>query len=274
MSTVEPRSAPERAASTFSRVLVGIDGSRESLEAARQAAVLATPAGELTLVAAWELAPPLVTPLTTIPPLAGGEREARLAAHDALAAARETLPAAATELVRGAPAHVLLDEIERTEATLVAVGVHGQGRIAGIVVGSTATRLIHDAPCSVLVARPTPERTPRRIAVGVDGSTQSATAYAVARYLAGRFDADLVAVVAEGGKPVDLAAVSLVVGDGFHVISAEPVDVLAAASVDADLLVVGSRGLHGFKALGSVSERVAHLAACSTLVVRERGAAV
>jgi nucleotide-binding universal stress UspA family protein len=31
---------------------------------------------------------------------------------------------------------------------------------------------------------------------------------------------------------------------------------------------VGSRGLHGLRALGSVSERVAHDASCSVLVVR------
>ena len=43
---------------------------------------------------------------------------------------------------------------------------------------------------------------------------------------------------------------------------------LVEAAADADLLVVGSRGLHGFKALGSVSERVAYEAACSVLVVR------
>ena len=36
-----------------------------------------------------------------------------------------------------------------------------------------------------------------------------------------------------------------------------------------DLVVIGSRGLHGLKALGSVSERVAHQAECSVLVVRE-----
>jgi nucleotide-binding universal stress UspA family protein len=43
---------------------------------------------------------------------------------------------------------------------------------------------------------------------------------------------------------------------------------LVEAAMDADLLVVGSRGLHGIKALGSVSERVAHEAKCSVLVVR------
>jgi nucleotide-binding universal stress UspA family protein len=34
-------------------------------------------------------------------------------------------------------------------------------------------------------------------------------------------------------------------------------------------VVVGSRGLHGFPALGSVGERVAHRARSSVLVVRE-----
>ena len=51
----------------FSRVLVGIDGSPESSEAARQAALLEMPGGTLTLLAAWNLAPPLVTPMTTLP---------------------------------------------------------------------------------------------------------------------------------------------------------------------------------------------------------------
>jgi nucleotide-binding universal stress UspA family protein len=46
------------------------------------------------------------------------------------------------------------------------------------------------------------------------------------------------------------------------------VNVLVSASESADLLVVGSRGLHGLKALGSVSERVAHQARSSVLVVR------
>jgi nucleotide-binding universal stress UspA family protein len=49
----------------------------------------------------------------------------------------------------------------------------------------------------------------------------------------------------------------------------EPVQALVSAAADADLVVVGSRGLHGLKAIGSVSERVAHEARCSTLVVRE-----
>ena len=48
-----------------------------------------------------------------------------------------------------------------------------------------------------------------------------------------------------------------------------PVDVLLAESEDADLLVVGTRGLGGFKqlVLGSVSGQVAHHAACPVVIV-------
>jgi nucleotide-binding universal stress UspA family protein len=41
-----------------------------------------------------------------------------------------------------------------------------------------------------------------------------------------------------------------------------------ANETDAALIVMGSRGRTGLAALGSVSERVAHRASCSVLVVR------
>ena len=47
-----------------------------------------------------------------------------------------------------------------------------------------------------------------------------------------------------------------------------PVVALRDASNAADLLVVGSRGLRGLKAIGSVSEQLGHESACSILVVR------
>ena len=51
----------------------------------------------------------------------------------------------------------------------------------------------------------------------------------------------------------------------------QPADVLLAQSRDADLVVVGRRGLGGFKSLllGSVSQQVVHYAACPVVVVNE-----
>jgi len=121
----------------------------------------------------------------------------------------------------------------------------------------------------VLVARPPQSGFPRTILVGVDGSIGSAGAYAAARYLAERFDAELHALVAWGGKGVNERLIETIT-DGEHEDSREgPARALAEASERADLVIVGSRGLHGLRSLGSVSERIAHEARCSALVVRE-----
>jgi len=75
-------------------------------------------------------------------------------------------------------------------------------------------------------------------------------------------------VIAHGGKTLDRALIDSIV-DGRREDSPDaPVAALLAAAADADLLVLGSRGLHGLKALGSVSERLAHRAHSSVLVVR------
>ena len=52
----------------------------------------------------------------------------------------------------------------------------------------------------------------------------------------------------------------------------DPVDALVAAGADSDIVVVGSRGLHGIRSLGSVSERAAHKSPSSVLVVHSPGA--
>ena len=252
----------------FRKVVVGVDPSAESVEAARQAAILAGAEGEVVLVAVWTQPPPIIggvgAPATYQPE---GDAE-RAAAEDAIEAARTALsPREITAVVVCGTAwerllHVAADE----KATAVVVGSHGTGRARGILIGSTATEVVHKASCSVLVARKAGGRFPARIVVGVDGSEESAAAYAAAATLAGRLGAEARPLVARG-KGVDGAAVARIVGS-HEARPDEPVRALAAASAEADLLVVGSRGLRGPRALRSVSERVAHAAHCSTLIVR------
>lgn len=106
---------------------------------------------------------------------------------------------------------------------------------------------------------------PRSIVVGVDGSPASQEAEALARSLAERLAVPLHVVVAQGGKPVDIEGLRGTKDLQWD--DRRPVDALVAASEGADLLVLGSRGLHGLDALGSVSERVAHAARSPVLVV-------
>lgn len=241
----------------FSRILVGVDGSQQALEAARQAALLLDVDGQLTLLSAWDIVHGV------------GERSA---AEKSLRAASEYVGpyAAAVSLpVRGAPVAKLLERIARDEDMLVAVGSSGIGRLLGIAEGAVATELIARSPCSVLVARPTDDGFPRRVVVGVDGSIESAAAYAASRYLAERFDAELHTLVARGGKGFNERLVARIT-EGDHDDTADaPVDALRHAAEAADLVVVGGRGLHGARALGSVSEQLAHTSSCSTLIVRE-----
>ncbi len=257
---------------TFSRVLVGVDGSPESREAARQAARLTEPEGRLTLLAVYDVAPAIVGGTGAGTPAYFDEDLQRKRAEDALERTHRALAGLADpvgKLARGNAWDELVREIMREQHTVVALGSHGAGRLRGILAGSTATEMIHRAPCSVLVARAAGGEFPSRIVVGVDGSPESAAAYATARRLAERFDAELWPVVAHGGKGVDSRIVATIVGESREDVPANPVDALVRSAADADLLVVGSRGLHGLKSLGSVSERVAHQAQSSVLVVRE-----
>ncbi len=255
----------------FTRILVGIDGSQQALEAARQAALLQDVDGQLTLLAAWDTAPVMGGTGTRIPYYLDEDFQ-RTAAEKGLRAATEYVApytAATAKLVHGTPVAALLGEIERDEDTLISIGSSGIGRLLGIVEGAVATELIHRAPSSVLVVRQAKNGFPQRILVGVDGSVESAAAYAAGRYLAERFDAELHPLVAWGGKDVNERLVAAIT-DGEHEDRHEaPAHALTDAAERADLVVVGSRGLHGLGALGSVSERVAHTASCSTLVVRE-----
>lgn len=250
--------------SIFARVLVGIDGTEAGMEACRQAAVLVEPEGSLDLVCVVETALAVHAGLSAPRIVAEMERDGRKALTTAAGIAGER---ASERLATGTPTPTLLHELEQAGSSLVAVGSHGHGRAAEILLGGVAGELLHRAPCSVLIARKQAAVFPRSLVVGTDGSPEAELALAVAQTLAVRFAAPLQIVAALRGKAVDLPRVRLCTPFVVE-IDQPPVEALCEASGEADLLIVGSRGLHGVRALGSVSERVAHRARCSVLVVR------
>lgn len=241
----------------FERVVCGVDGSPESLEAVRQASVLTAPDGRLVLVAvvdaerairfqlaptAWHAARRALDEVEALDEAAA--RALQRARDEAVGPADVT-----TCEVGGHPATSLVETTAHERATLLAVGTHGHGRAAGILLGSVATHVLHEAPCSVLVARARDGAawTPRSIVLGDDGSASADEARRTCDELAHRFGSSLETITATRGHPAHA---------------------LVEAAALADLVVVGRRGERPALGLGSVSEHVAHHAPCSVLVVQ------
>lgn len=253
--------------SVFARAVVGVDGTEWGFEALRQTLVLAPP----------DAAVDAVTALHTGPAARAGFDAARwvdLLITEAAAARTMAVsilagrPGAGARVVEGEALTVLRGARDEANATLVAVGGRHSSRFLGIMLGDTATALLHDAACSVLVARPPSAKawSPEKVVVGLDASASANAALAVADEIAARLGGSVESVFATGGQERPEGGWVKRV-DSW--VDAEPVAALLERSRGADLLVVGSRGLGGLRALGSVSERVAHRSPCSVLVVHE-----
>jgi nucleotide-binding universal stress UspA family protein len=251
--------------SVFERVVAGVDGTEAGLEAVRQASRLVAPDGRLEVFTATYLVEANLTGWTPEQVAAQLEEEAGAAIRQAKELAG---PRADARHVNGPPLPSLLRELRESDATLAVLGTHGHGRLSEILIGGVVGELLHNAPCSVLVARPPLVRGlfPSKIVVGVDGSEEAEAAVATARHLAERFRARLYVVAALHDRSLHLERARK-----SSPVEVEQTPVQALTGVDADIVVVGSRGLHGVRALGSVSERVAHRCDCSVLVVHNEG---
>jgi nucleotide-binding universal stress UspA family protein len=253
----------------FARIVVGVDGTDWGFEALRQALVLA-PEENPVLHA--------VTALDTAPTVRAGFHAAHFAellvkeAEEARDAAETIIGGRAgcsARVVRGKPVDILRRERDESQATLVALGGRRSSRFLGMMLGDTGTELVHDAACSVLLAYPTdncPWR-PRRILVGFDGSTYASAALRSAEELAGAHGGTVEVIAATGGKTIERDAAWIDRVETWD--PAHPVAALGERSHTVDLVVVGSRGVHGVRTIGSISERVAHQAHCTVLIVHE-----
>jgi nucleotide-binding universal stress UspA family protein len=265
---------PAVAPPLFPRVVCGVDGSRGAGVALSQASLLADRDLELVAVAFVQGS--------------GPSRQADLSPAHAAAA----LDAARHEV--GRPVRTLAVEHRDTAAALtqaaagadlLVVGAPPHHRAGGAFLGSAASTLLHRAPVSVLVARrpPVGATFPGPVVVGDDGSERAGGAVRLAADLAARHGTDVVLVhagdpdgEARRAQAEHAVLVRSATGSEPVVITsdlpAHRAIVDAAAYVPAALVVVGARGVTGVRALGSVSERVAHEAPCSVLVVRPAAA--
>jgi nucleotide-binding universal stress UspA family protein len=166
----------------------------------------------------------------------------------------------------------------RAQHDLIVVGAHPHARATGIVLGETATRLVHRSPLPVLVARAAP--IDAGVVVGTRALPDDRRALTAAAHLGARLGAELTVVHVPGRDGDDrrpeleaeLANARALLGRSLDYVKEYGSPARALISVaegdGAGLIVVGSRNLLGLPALASVSERVAHLAPCSVLVTR------
>jgi nucleotide-binding universal stress UspA family protein len=251
----------------FERILVGVDGTDWGFEALRQALLLAPKEDPVVhAVTALDTAPAIHTGYQAghFAELLANEAEEARHAAETIIGSREGFSA---RVVHGKPVDVLRRERDELQATLLALGGRRSSRFLGIMLGDTGTGLLHDAACSVLLACPADNGSwrPRKIVVGFDGSTYALVALRTAEELAGALGGTVEVVTATGGKAIERDAAWADRVDTWD--PADPVAALVERSRIVDLVVVGSRGVHGIRAIGSVSERVAHQAHCTALVV-------
>jgi nucleotide-binding universal stress UspA family protein len=267
MRTPAPRfeaSGLEGSDAIFGHVIVGIDQAPESVVAAAQAGVLRAPGGHLVLVAVAERYLAAHAGLDAL----HADDQVVAETSTELARARELVDADEAILTSGRLVDRLCAECAHRKATLLAIGVRPHRRLAALTFGGHDIDALHDAQCSVLIARPGwgPAK-PARIVVAVDGSPESRTAETAARSLAARLDREVVPVVGLGGD-VDLALLRDERDDAL--LDPGPLaEAVAHASSETSLVVVGRGRERHHRWGGDVVERVVYAARCSVLVVQD-----
>lgn len=137
----------------FSRILLASDGSEGAARALAAAIELARPSGELHMVCVEEL--------SQIPTILGEvQQEIREADHRLKPVIDKAKKLAGLKQVRivphliaGHPVRVIADLVQRQGFDLLVVGSSGHSEWYERLIGSTADRLVHLAPCAVLVVK-------------------------------------------------------------------------------------------------------------------------
>jgi nucleotide-binding universal stress UspA family protein len=286
-------------------IVIGVDFSEAADAAAQWTARYLAPDGDVRLVHVLDLDHPPRFLADRYPPrerLFEGLRAGVEKRLDDLAATLVSRGNASgrieTETRSGRPPDELVAAARGASADLIAIGEHGQRPGIWRILGSTAERLVRISPVPVLLARLMVRSKPRSILVPIDDSETATTALRWGLFLARRFGAEVTVLhvlsltllghlhlfspptkanrleheVEESARKWirglldDLggsAEISIAYGEPRYEVFA------AAKRLDAELIVVGSRGSGGVArtVLGSVATAVLRGVSCPVLIV-------
>ena len=204
------------------------------------------------------------------------------------------------------PGWGIVNKASQWQADLVIVGAHGHSGTLGLFLGSISQRVLHDSPCSVRVGRAakSTQRSPMRVIVGADGSSDSEVAL---RQVANRLwpagseirvvtvvDSLLASSLAHGATSStsqregghSATSINQINDDASEILRqsgldvsgqithGKPTDIFVreAKQWGATCIFLSAKGLRGTRSflLGSVSAGVAGRAPCSVEVVRSQ----
>jgi nucleotide-binding universal stress UspA family protein len=156
MLVAQPRERGVMEEVVVSVIVVGVDGSENSVRALQWAGEQARLTGsEVHAVHVWEfpymeVAPPMLG--MTVPPHEDLEAAAKARLDDAVTRAQLPRDVRVEGIVAdGSPARVLLDAAKG--ADLLVVGARGHGGFLGLLTGSVATQAVNHATVPVVVVR-------------------------------------------------------------------------------------------------------------------------
>jgi nucleotide-binding universal stress UspA family protein len=147
---------PGASTETGNRILVGVDGSPNSLAALTWALEFAQPGMAIRVMWAWDAAPLAVGAEDYFFPDLSDTAEARFdeLVESTLAASPAPGVAVTREFARGRPRALLAEAAEG--ADLVVIGARGHGAVGSALLGSVATWVLHhvDRPIAVVPSHP------------------------------------------------------------------------------------------------------------------------
>jgi nucleotide-binding universal stress UspA family protein len=284
-------------------VLVAIDGSPQARASVEAALVFPWPRGSTGhgivahgIPVLTDASPALWEALLDVARAEARRAERRL---------RRRWPDAEVVLTDAPPVPGILGQARKLRARVIVLGSRGLGAVGRFLLGSVSRPVVRRAACSVLVVRGA-ARTARRLVIGVDGSPHARSAVALVAALTpprggrvrllrvvepvrlpatGLLPARMREVVTRQAENLEQervriarrqleAASARLAPAGWQVTmevrTGRPLEELLAAATDADLLVVGARGVGTVERLflGSVAEGAVTRAAIPVLLAR------
>ncbi len=267
--------AAESSDGLFKDILCAVDGTRRSFAAVEQAAILAGPQGRLTLLAVTAVAGSGVNRHAAI----GPQRAQRILERAEGIASTAGVQCTGVIEPEGPPSQLVLERAAGHD--LLALGAPATSWLGGRFIDSVADAALGSFTVPLLAAHAMPRNTHRfleRILVASDGLDGSDQMVELAARLAREHDSSVTLLHVTKSKEHEpriqqqasrlLAEIDGACEVKVEVGSAAELIVATAKQEASSLVIMNSRRLGGWKAIGSVSRRVVHDAHCSVLLTQ------